>query len=145
MKELLSYTSLAASLALATRTADANGSGVDLQGYSSALVLGIVGPEGDTLSGSDSISIELEESDDNSTFTDVAAADMKIKSPAVAGSSGQFGLADTNSEAPIVFQCAYLGSKRYIRVVDNRTGTHSTGTLTGGYVLRGTPSVVPAT
>lgn len=143
LRELLKDTSLAQSLAAAVRTADANGTGVDLKGYESALVLALVGPEGDTPSGSVTISLELEESDDDSTYTDVAAADMLVESPAIAGANGQFLLVDDAAEAPIAVAVAYLGKKRYLRVVDNRTGTHTNGTLTWAGVLRGHPRSAP--
>lgn len=134
MKDMKNTHSVVASLAAANRTADANGTGVDLKGYEGALVVAIVGAEGDTLGASDLISLELEESDDDSTYTDVAVAD---RLDAVGGSSGQFALIDAAAEAPAVHVCSYIGSKRYIRVVDNRTGTHTNGTPTSAVVVRG--------
>ena len=74
MKDLSNSISPAVSLAAAVRTAAANGTGVDLQGYESATVLVDVGAEGDTLSSSVFFEVSLEESDDNSTFTDVEQA-----------------------------------------------------------------------
>ena len=50
MKDLSNNISPAVSLAVAVRTAAANGTGVDLQGYESATALVDVGAEGDTLS-----------------------------------------------------------------------------------------------
>lgn len=125
-----------ASLVPANRTADANGTGVDLRGYDGALVIASIGAEGDTLSGSVSISVELEESDDDSTFTDVAAADILGGN---GGSSGQFALIDDNAEAPAVHKVAYIGNKRYIRAVWNVTGTHTVGTPGEVVVVRGLP------
>ena len=76
MKDLTNSISPAVSLAAAVRSAAANGTGVDLQGYESATVLVDVGAEGDTLSSSVHFEISLEESDDDSTYTDVAQADI---------------------------------------------------------------------
>ena len=76
MKDLSNNISPAVSLAAATRTAAANGTGVDLQGYESATVLVDVGAEGDTLSSSVYFEVSLEESDDDSTYTDVAQASI---------------------------------------------------------------------
>lgn len=122
------------SLDIAVRTADANGAGIDLAGFEGALVLGIVGAEGVTLSGTDKIELELEESDDDSTYTDVAAADMVGGEKA---SGGKFATFDANAEAPAVQPVAYVGSKRYIRGVANFSGTHATGTPVGIAVVRG--------
>lgn len=133
-KDLKNYIAGTASLTAANRTADANGTGVDLAGFESATIVAVVGAEGDTLGASDTISLELEESDDDSTYSDVAAADMI---GGVAGSNGQFALIDAAAEAPAVHIIGYRGTKRYIRVVDNRTGTHSTGTITGAVVIKG--------
>ena len=76
MKDLSNNISPAVSLAVAVRTAAANGTGVDLQGYESATALVDVGAEGDTLSSSVFFEVSLEHSDDDSTYTDVAQADI---------------------------------------------------------------------
>ena len=139
MKDLSNNISPAVSLPAAVRTAAANGTGVDLQGYESATVLVDVGAEGDTLSSSVHFEVSLEESDDNSTFTDVAQAsiiDGTIASGGIFlkldGTAG--GNPDTTGG---IFRVGYVGNKRYIRVVIAKTGTHSTGTPIGAMVVRG--------
>ena len=52
MKDLSNNIATAVSLVSAVRTAAANGTGVDLQGYESAVLIADVGAEGDTLSTS---------------------------------------------------------------------------------------------
>ena len=71
MRDLANNISVAQSLAPAVRTADANGTGIDLQGFESATIVVDTGAEGVTLSGSVKIDFILEESSDNSTFTAV--------------------------------------------------------------------------
>ena len=139
MKVLSNNISPAVSLPAAVRTAAANGTGVDLQGYESATVLVDVGAEGDTLSSSVHFEVSLEESDDNSTFTDVAQAsiiDGTIASGGIFlkldGTTG--GDPDTTGG---IFRVGYVGNKRYIRVVLAKTGTHSNGTPIGAMVVRG--------
>ena len=139
MKDLSNNISPAVSLAAAVRSAAANGTGVDLQGYESATVLVDVGAEGDTLSSSVHFEISLEESDDDSTYTDVAQAsiiDGTIASGGIFlkldGTTG--GDPDTTGG---IFRVGYVGNKRYIRVVIAKTGTHSTGTPIGAMVVRG--------
>ena len=124
-----------ASLAAATRTADADGATVDLQGYNGALIIGVMGAEGVTLSGTDKIELELEESADDSTWTDVADADLLGY---VDGTNdGCFAVADADAEIPAIFKASYVGTKRYVRVVVNFSGTHGTGTPIAAFVIGG--------
>ena len=138
MQDLSNNVSPAVSLAAAVRTAAANGTGVDLQGYEGAMVLVVVGAEGDTLSSSVHFEISLEESDDDSTYTDVAQAgivDGTISADGIFlkldGTTG----GDPDSSGGI-FRVEYVGGKRYIRVVIAKTGTHSNGTPIGAMVVR---------
>lgn len=120
----------------ADKTCDAD---IDLQGYEGCLVIVNVGASGDTLSGTVYWSLELEESDDDSTYTDVAAADMIGDN---AGGSGQFALIDDPAEDDTVYSVGYIGSKRYLRVILNATGTHTNGTPIGAVAVRGLPRSV---
>ena len=97
-----------------------------------------VGAEGDTLSSSVHFEVSLEHSDDNSTFTDVAQADIvdgTISSGGIFlkldGTAG--GNPDTAGE---IFRVGYRGGKRYIRVVLAKTGTHSNGTPIGAFIVK---------
>src|SRR5690242_5947131 len=85
-------------LAAAARTASANGSGVDLAKYESAAVVFNVGTITDGTH-----TPKLQESDDNSTFSDVAAGDQSGTLAALASSTLQ--------------SVGYVGRKRYIRAV----------------------------
>ena len=138
MKDLCNNIAIALSYKGTTTTAAANGTGVDLQGYESAVLGIITGAEGDTLSSSVFFEISLEHSDDNSTFTDVAQADIvdgTISSGGIFlkldGTAG--GNPDTAGE---IFRVGYRGGKRYIRVVLAKTGTHSNGTPLGAFVIK---------
>lgn len=122
---------------LLRNSSDTNGSSADLQNFDGALLVAEVGTEGDTLSASVKIEFEVEESDDNSAWTDVADADLVN---AVTGTNpGTFAVVDANAEAPATYVGAYVGKKRYIRIVENRTGTHTVGTTTGASILRMLP------
>ncbi len=139
MKDLSNNISPAISIIPAVRTAAVNGSGVDLQGYESATAVVFVGAEGDTLSSSVHFEVSLEHSDDNSTFTDVAQADIvdgTISSGGIFlkmdGTAG--GNPDTTGE---IHRVGYVGGKRYVRVVLAKTGTHSTGTPIGAMIVKG--------
>lgn len=112
------------SLAPAARTASANGSSADLANYDSATVLIDVGAFTDG-----SHTFEVQESDDDSTFTAVAAADLIGDSEPVVD-----GAADDDQ----IYKIGYVGSKRYLRVATTVSGT-TTGAVYGAQILRGNP------
>lgn len=133
-KDVMNNLKLVSSLLPLVRTADANGSGVDTENSVGVGVMAHVGAPGDTLSASIYIELELEESDDNITFTDVADADI---SAPVSGSTntGCFAKIIANASASAIFKTNYLGNKRYVRVVANVTGTHTNGTPSSASVV----------
>lgn len=107
-------------------TADTDGSSVDMVDYDACTFLAMVGVSGDTLSGSVYIELEVEESVDDSSFTDVADADL---TDYVAGTNdGTFALINDPAEDDVLAKTTYIGSKRYVRPVVNVTGTHTNGT-----------------
>ena len=118
-------------------TADANGTGVDLQGFESAMVVVNTGAEGDTLSSSVKFDFILEDSDDDSTYTAVTSSTSVTEGSV--DSSGIFLTLDANGETPQISQIGYIGGKRYIRCKIDATGTHSNGTPIGVVVVKGNP------
>ena len=138
MKDLSNNIATAVSIKNAVKTAAENGTGVDLQGYEGATVMVDVGAEGDTLSSSVHFEVSLEHSDDNSTFTDVAQADIV---DGTISSGGIFlkldGTAGGNPDtAGDIFRVGYRCGKRYIRVGLAKTGTHSNGTPIGAFIVK---------
>ena len=126
-----------ASIAPVVLASDTDGTGVDLQGFESATVVLSVGIEGVTLSTTIKIEFELEESTDNSTFTDVTSATSVTETSV--GTGGLFFTADGNADIPAVTTIGYVGGARYIRVVANFSGTHGTGTPISATVIKGHP------
>lgn len=109
----------------AVRTADANGAAVDRKDWDGVKFDFAIGASGDTLSGSVYLECELEHSDDNSTFSDCANADLSVS---VTGTNtGTAAVINDPAEDDTVVTVAYLGTKRYVRPVLNFTGTHSNG------------------
>lgn len=123
MRDLKSYLSISKSLSPAARTASANGTGVDLRGFNSAIV---VFEAGTITDGTHTPSIE--ESDDNSTFTAVSADETHGTLAALAANTPQ--------------RVGYIGSKRYIRGVITVAGA-TTGALTSCLVIAGNPAYAP--
>lgn len=118
----------AQSLVPASRTAAGNGTGVDLRGFESASVVVL----GGAISGTTpSFTFVVQESDDNATFTDVAAGDL-------------LGSLTAITTADQVRHVGYRGSKCYIRARLDAVGGTSTPTLLcSAHVERGTPDFLP--
>ncbi len=111
--------------ALTAPRVDLNSTVVDLLEHDGCLFVVNMGDSGDTLSGSVYAEFEIEHSIDNSTWTDVADADL---SSSVTGTNtGTFAKVDAPGGDSIVFTVAYLGRNRYARFVLNVTGTHTNG------------------
>jgi hypothetical protein len=107
----------AQSVTPAARIASVNGTGVDLSNYNSNAVVLLPGTITDG-----SHTPKLQESDDNATFTDVAASDQ----------IGSFALLTSNTTQKV----GYIGTKRYIRVVVTVAGA-TTGGVYGALVVLG--------
>ena len=121
------------SIGAVVKTADTDGASADLQGYESALIIAALGANGDTMSATVMMEIEVEESADDSNFTDVADADLINY---VAGTNdGCMAVDDGTADDSAFYVAQYIGSKRYVRVVLNATGTHSTGTIVGAAII----------
>ncbi len=112
----------------AVTTANVTSAKADMQGFGSLVMLFDIGLSGDTLSGTVYWTLTLQESDDDSTYTNVAASDM-------------FGSAsiviDDPSEDEKVYAMGYRGKKRYIKALATKTGTHTTGTPIGIIAVQG--------
>lgn len=97
-----------ASIVSATYTADQNGTGVDTQGYNDAMLVVQAGNI-DTASTDETYVVELEESDDNSAWSDVATISVTITAD---NQTGVARIPELN-----------VARKRYLRAVLNVSGT----------------------
>lgn len=129
------------SLAPAVRTADANGTGVDLRDFDGNLITFNVGVEGITFSGVNKIELKIEVSDDDSTYTACPDADLFKSVTGVA--TGTVVVLDDPAKAPAAYSTQYIGQKRYVRGVADFAGTHGTGTIISCVVKRGYPHFAP--
>lgn len=125
-----------------TINVDANSSSVDRDGFEGLGILVSLGPETDTLGASVHIQVELEESDNDSTWNDVA--DVDVRNPVTGDNTGTILKADAAAEVNKVYQSAYLGNKRYVRAVANMTGTHTTGLDLQIFAIKTRPRLRPA-
>lgn len=97
-----------ASLVSATRTADANGTGVDTLGYRDGMLVVQAG-DIDLVNADETYVVELEESDDNSAWVDVATISVTITAD---NQTGVVRIPELN-----------VARKRYLRAVLNVGGT----------------------
>lgn len=120
------YDSISASLTVnpGAKTADVTGTGVDLAGYETAVCHLQSGTKTDGTH-----TPKLQESSDNSTFTDVAAADLEGSFTAVASNAVQV--------------VGYKGSSRYIRLFVTVAGA-TTGAVYGASIVKGRARHNPA-
>lgn len=122
---------------LANNTSEGTGVGVDRYGYGDVLMVAMQGISGDTLSGSLKWTITFEESDNNSDWNTIAAADIE-------GGYATWTI-DAAAEDPTNIVRMYKGSKRYVRILWTATGTHTNGTPLAGFVILGHPNYIPVT
>jgi hypothetical protein len=145
MQDLSNNIELGNSIINGVKTAAANGTGIDLQGFEEATAVVSVGAEGDTLSGSVYFEVSLEHSDDDSTYTDVVQAD--IVNGTIDAGGIWLKLDGTTGGDPDTaggqWQVGYVGGKRYVRLVLAKTGTHSTGTPISGLIVKSRPRSAP--
>ena len=147
MQDLSNNIGLGNSIINAVKTAGANGTGIDLQGFEEATAVVSVGAEGDTLSGSVYFEVSLEHSDDDSTYTDCVQAD--IVNGTIAAGGIFLKLDGTTGGDPDTtggqWQVGYVGGKRYVRLVLAKTGTHTNGTPISGMIVKSRPRNAPVT
>lgn len=117
----------AVSLTTAARTSTTNGTGIDLQGYQAACA--VINAQAWT---DGTHAFKLQDSPDNSTYTDVATALVDGSNPSVTAAGAQL----------TTYKLGYLGNQRYLRVVQTCSGT-TTGAIIGAQVLRFQPRKGP--
>lgn len=120
-------------VAIATHAASVTGTTVDRTNgehemFRSALILVHTGTVTDGTH-----TVEVQESDDNSTWTAVADAHLEGTEPAI-------GSADDNK----VYELGYMGYKRYLRVNVTVSGAPATGGEYGALVVLYAPLRAPA-
>ena len=137
MRDLNDNIAVSQMLSSLIRTADATSASIDLQGFDSAECVVNVGVSGDTLSGTVYWDFILQESDDDTVFTVVADADALSNNTLA---SGIFQVVDVTGEESTAYKVGYIGGKRYVHVLADATGTHSTGTSFGVIGIKGNPN-----
>ncbi|PZU95617.1 MAG: hypothetical protein DI527_01000 [Chelatococcus sp.] len=134
MKDIHSGFKRAVLIGAATLAADNTPAAVDLRGYDAAEILLDIGVGGITFSGTNKVEFKLTHSDDDSTYTDVATADMLGVTVASGGIIKSLVAAHAAAGA---YRFGYKGGKRYLKLLADFSGTHGTGTPIAASVLLG--------
>jgi hypothetical protein len=131
MLDLASKIKTVAVLGPIAATTDQNGS-FDRAGFESCVLLFVTGAGGITFDATNKLDNVVQHSDDNSTFTAVAAADVVITLPdgteGAWASGGIVRSLQAAHAAKSVTKVSYIGNKRYIKVLEDFSGTHGTAT-----------------
>ena len=138
MKDLAQNVKVDHSLSAVVRTASANGTGIDTQGFQSVTLVADVGAAGITLNGTNKFSFSLEDSDAPASGFAAVTNNTLVTGGTVDG-SGIFQVVDAPAHAAQAYKLGYVGGKRYVRGVVTHAGTHSTGTIVGLSVELGDP------
>jgi len=119
--------------------------GVDLASYNGATVYLLAGTWTDG-----TLTPTIQESDDNSTFTNVATTDLvawaatsaTVFTPVKVGNAQPSAI--SSATTAINQRIGYIGGKRYIRVVTTVTGSPATGCTYDVIIQAGEPRFMPA-
>jgi len=136
MKDLHSQIDIVELIPAATYTADNTPAAVDLLGFESAEIALAIGVGGITFTTSNKIEFVMTHSDDNSTYTNVTAGDLLGVSSVTSGIVKSLVAKHDTAD---VTRFGYRGGKRYLKLLANFSGTHSTGTPIGAVVVKGHP------
>lgn len=140
MKDIYSNVAVVEAIAPAVYTADNTPGAIDLAGYNAAMISLHIGVGGITFSSTNKIEFVLTHSDDNSTYANVTADDLL----GVDSVSGGIVKALVAAQAAAdVTRIGYKGGKRYLKLLADFSGTHSTGTPIEAVVILGHPEIYP--
>lgn len=140
MKDLHSHVSLAI-VAAAALSADNTPPAIDLQGFSSAEILLLIGVGGITFSGTNKVEFKLTHSDDDSTYDAVTVDD--VLGVASVGDGGIIKALTSEHAAAAAYRIGYKGGRRYLKLLADFSGTHGAATPIAMAVLKGDPALGP--
>ncbi|MDX0897439.1 hypothetical protein GOD90_10595 [Sinorhizobium medicae] len=123
-RDLYNNISAVSSIVPAVQTATATGTGVDGRGFQSVTYVVNTG----AIAGAGNFTPKMQESDDNSAWSDVAAADLLGSFPSALAAS-------------TAIRVGYKGSKRYTRAV--LTLNSGTSIAAGAVAILGHPELAP--
>ncbi len=139
-REIATKTAPVVLIGAATLSADNTPASVDLKGFDAATILLNIGVGGITFSGTNKIEFVLTHSDDDSTYTNVSTAEL-TGADATTVTSGIIKSLTSAHASAAVYEFAYIGTKRYLKLLADFSGTHGTGTPICATVVKGRPAL----
>jgi hypothetical protein len=132
MKDIHSDLSVVTAIGAAALNADNTPATIDLRGYDAAEIVLAIGVGGITFTGTNKVEFKLTHSDDNVSYVDVTTADMLGCTVATGGIIKALVAAHA---AAGTYRYGYIGSKRYLRLLADFSGTHATATPMAAMVI----------
>lgn len=144
MRDMATTLSPVIAIPAATINADNTPANIDLAQFEAATIYLLVGVGGITFDGTNRIDFVLSHSDDGVTFAPVTAADIVVQALAPAPiTNGIIRTLNAAHAAPTVQEIGYIGSRRFLRLLADFSGTHATGTPISAVCVRGMPYTAP--
>lgn len=141
MRDTLHNLKTAEAIAPAVYTADTTPAAIDLLGFDSATLAIHIGAGGITFTSTNKVEFKVTHSDDDSTYEAVTADDLLgVDSVGTGGIVKALTAAHTASD---VTRVGYVGTKRYLKLAADFSGTHGTGTPLSAVAILGHPLSAP--
>ncbi len=140
MKDIYGLMNAAVLIEAAALDADNTPASVDISGFDSVLVLISIGAGGITFTGSNKVEFKLTHSDDDSSYSAVAQADIK---GATVGTGGIIKSLIAAHATADVTRVGYHGGKRFLKLLADFGGTHASPTPMSATVIRANPHIGP--
>lgn len=139
-KDMHSQMKIIASYGPLVIDADNSPAAIDLQGFRAVEILLGIGIGGITFDATNKVEFTLTHSDDNVTYSNVTDADMLGVTGILSGIIKSLVAAHA---AATQHRYGYRGGKRYLKLLNNFSGTHGTGTAIDWKVLGLEPTFAP--
>ncbi|MCX5581330.1 hypothetical protein [Kaistia terrae] len=143
MRDLATKIAAVAALGPVAANADATSAAIDLQGYDGATIVLGIGVGGIAFDATNKIEFVVTHSDDNVSYSQVAASDLCGPSSPAAVSGGIVKSLVAAHPAIESFAVGYVGNRRYLKVLADFSGTHGTATPLSVTVIKGAPRRAP--
>lgn len=142
MRDLHSHISVDTAIIPAVVAADTTPVTIDLADFDSAELVIQVGIGGINFDATNKVEFKLTHSDDDSTYTAVEDAD--VLGVETVGTGGIIKSLIEAHPAADAYRVGYVGSKRYLQLVADFSGTHGSPTPLAAVAVKGAPRDTPA-
>ncbi|MGV0961864.1 MAG: hypothetical protein ACOYB1_18720 [Limnohabitans sp.] len=139
-KDISKNIGIIAAIAPAVLNADNTPAAIDIGNFGGAIIAIQVGVGGITFTTTNKVEFKLTHSDDDSTYAAVSQEDVKGVTVETGGIV--YSLVAAHAAATLT-KVGYHGGKRYLKLLADFDGTHSTGTPMSAMVIGGEPYLAP--